>query len=97
MVTNDGIENLFGEGGAAASGSVVDSFKPTKRDPRRMSIRVGGKVVVTLPWEVIDELGIRVGTAWTDNLEERVLEAEGFDKARKSALRYLERRAFSEG
>ncbi len=90
--------NLFGEDDSAeAAGRVVDSFKPTKRDPRRMSIRVDGKVVVTLPWEVIDALGIHIGMAWSEELEAQVLEAEGFDKARKSALRSLERRAFSEG
>jgi len=75
----------------------VTKLQPTKRDPTRVMIRVGGQVAATLPRDVVDELGIVVDSEWTDALAERVALATDVDKARKYAMNALSRRALSSG
>jgi regulatory protein len=77
--------------------SRVTKLQPTKRDPNRVMIRVDGKVVATLPRDVIESLGVMVDTEWTASLAERVDVAVDADKARKYAMNALGRRALSCG
>lgn len=77
--------------------STVTKLQPTKRDPGRVMIRVDGAVKATLPREVVDRLGIAVGTRWTEAAAERVAEAVDADKARRYAINALGRRALSAG
>ena len=77
--------------------SRVTKLQPTQRDPNRVMIRVDGKVVATLPREVIDELGISIDLEWTESIAGRVDVAVDSDKARKYAMNALGRRALSCG
>lgn len=77
--------------------SKVTKLQPTRRDPNRVMIRVEGKVVATLPRQVIDELGISVDIEWTESIAGRVDVAVDSDKARKYAMNALGRRALSCG
>ena len=78
-----------------ALGGVVTAVRPTKRDPMRVTVRVAGRVVVTLPREQADELGIGEGIEWTAALAEHADQAAAMDKARRDALTRLNRRALS--
>jgi len=69
----------------------------TQRDPLRVTVRAGGKVVATLPRETANELGLAVGIKWTAALAARVADATDYDKALRYALRALGRRALSRG
>ncbi|MHB1155699.1 MAG: regulatory protein RecX [Phycisphaerales bacterium] len=75
----------------------ITALRPTQRDPTRVMIRVGGKVVATLPRKVVDDLHIAVGVAWTESLAASVAQAVDEDKAYRYALNALARRAMSTG
>jgi len=75
----------------------ITSIKPTKNDPSRFTIRAGGKVVATLNEKSVQALGLAVDTEWTDELAERVAETASRDKAKRDAMRMLNRRALSRG
>ncbi len=81
------------------AGCVVESLKPTARNPERVMIRISGrkKVVATLAWSMVADLGIERGTSWTDELATKVHQAIVLDKATRSAMGTLERRALSKG
>lgn len=78
-----------------ALGGVVTAVRSTKRDPMRVTVRVAGRVVVTLPREQADELGIGEGVEWTAALAEQTDQAAAMDKAKRDALSRLNRRALS--
>ncbi|MFG0330213.1 MAG: regulatory protein RecX [Phycisphaerales bacterium] len=82
---------------ATATIDEIERWKPTKRDPGRVSLVVNRRVVATLPREQASDLGATPGAAWTDELQAAVEQAVADDKARRSALRTLERRAQSRG
>eukprot|EP00752_Nemacystus_decipiens_P013508 g11966.t1 len=94
--------DLFGEPDAA---EVIVEIRPTQRDANRATIRVGlsekikgGKkprVVATLTTRLIADLDLRVGQAWTDALAKQVEGGVGIDKAMRSAMTRLSRRAMS--
>ncbi len=76
------------------------SLKPTQRDPSRLMVRVGeqghkGRVAATLATKLIEDLGLRVGQAWDDEVAERVAGVAVYDKAFRAATRRLARRAMS--
>jgi len=85
------------EMGDGSVGPVVDALKPMKRTPGRVSVCVDGRHKVTLPIETVQDLGIRKGIAWTSELEALVERAATHDKARRSALAALNRRALARG
>jgi len=89
--------DLYDNETSVDSPPVVDSLKSTKRNAERCMIRIGNKVVATLPWSVIRELHIEAGTPWSEQLQQQVHEAVAYDKARRSALGTLNRRALSKG
>jgi regulatory protein len=72
-------------------------WQPTQRDPMRVMLRVGGKVMATLPRASAEDVGAVAGAIWTGDLAERVAAAVDADKATRYALRALERRALSSG
>jgi len=73
----------------------ITAISPTKRDPGRGMIKVGGRVVATLAYTLIDELGVTVGQTWDERLAGRVAATVAYDQCLRAALRRLERRAFS--
>ncbi|MEX0654324.1 MAG: regulatory protein RecX [Phycisphaeraceae bacterium] len=73
----------------------ITAIKPTQRDPARATVRVGRKVVATLPRQRIAELELTVGMAWTEALAARVAEAAVYDKALRQAMNRLARRGRS--
>lgn len=81
----------------------IKAIVPTQRDPNRMTIRVAaapgrkGRVVATLNARAIHELGLAVGMRWDDALAERIAEAATYDKAFRSAMNRLAKRAMSQG
>ncbi|GAB4109474.1 MAG: hypothetical protein Kow00105_18190 [Phycisphaeraceae bacterium] len=75
--------------------SEITSIKPTQRNPARVTVRVGRKVVATLPLYKVNELNLHVGLPWDAALEQRVSEAVRFDKALRQAMTRLNRRAMS--
>jgi len=68
---------------------------PTKRDPDRLMIKVNGKAVTTLGRRRVEDLGLEVGTVWTDELAAAVIDATAYDKALRDATRRLARRPMS--
>lgn len=75
----------------------ITALSPTKRDPSRLSIRVGRKHVAALSQKLADELGLAVGQPWDDAMAQRVEAAAVFDRAMRKALNRLNRRAMSRG
>ena len=81
----------------------IVAIRPTQRDPNRATIRVAtqegrkGRVAATLNQTKIHELGLSVGQVWDDALAQRVADAALYDKAFRSAMTRLARRAMSRG
>ncbi len=73
----------------------ITAIRSTKRDPTRLTVRVAGRVVATLPRGQIELLGLAPGRAWDDELVEQVSRAVEMDKAHRQALQLLNRRAYS--
>jgi len=73
----------------------ITAIKPTQRDPNRMTIRIGRKVVATLPMSKVEELGLAVGQDWDEKLADQLEQAGAFDKALRQAMNRLNRRAMS--
>lgn len=73
----------------------ITSIKPTQRNPKRVTVRIGRRVVATLARSKVEALGLHVGQAWDDALTERVAHAAVFDKALRQAMDRLNRRAMS--
>ncbi|MFW6058643.1 MAG: regulatory protein RecX [Phycisphaeraceae bacterium] len=73
----------------------ITSITPTARNPRRATVRVGRKVVATLPTKQIDELGLSVDQPWDEALAARLQQAAQVDKAMRKAMNRLNRRAMS--
>lgn len=80
-----------------AAHAEVEALRPTRRDPMRVMVRVGGKVVGTLPRDTVERLGIAIGTPWTDEMAEQMARAVSADKAKRYALNALGRRMLSCG
>ncbi len=73
----------------------ITQIKPTQRNPKRVTVRIGRRVVATLAQSKVDELGLHVGQAWDEALAQRVAQAAVSDKAMKQAMNRLNRRAMS--
>ena len=93
------MSDLFGEPDAA---EMIVELRPTQRDANRVTVRVGQKagkkkprVVATLTVRLIADMDLRVGQAWTDELAKQVEGGVGIDKAMRSAMTRLSRRAMS--
>lgn len=81
----------------AESNRTITRISPTQRDPLRVTIRAGGKVVATLRRDHVKALGLEVGSAWTDDLAAKVAGHVDRDKAMRYAMRAIARRALSRG
>lgn len=97
LFTHDDDHFFADDADAGSVGSVVDALKPTKRTPGRVSVFVDGRHRATLPIETAHDLGIRKGMVWTSELAGQVERAAVYDKARRSAVATLNRRAQSRG
>ena len=75
----------------------ISALQPTKRDPDRLTIKVAGRAVATLNRRHVEDLGLAVGQAWSDELADAVAEMAIYDKAMRDAMRRLARRAMSRG
>ncbi|QQE10448.1 regulatory protein RecX [Planctomycetota bacterium] len=84
----------LGEGGDVMR--KISGLVPTKRDPHRAMIKVGGKVLATMTLRLIADLDLKVGMLVTRELEMKIEAASVFDKAFRSAMRSLSRRSMSE-
>ena len=96
--------DLFGED--TQTEQIVE-IRPTQRDANRATIRVGApttvnsgrckkpRVVATLTTRLIADLDLRIGQVWTAELAEQVEGGVGIDKAMRSAMSRLSRRAMS--
>lgn len=90
--------DLFGKDDPART---ILAITPTQRDANRVTVRVGaagskrGRVVATLNVRSVADLGLHVGQAWTDRLDEQVQQGAGLDKAMNAAMVRLSRRAMS--
>jgi len=73
----------------------ITSIRPTQKNPKRVSIRIGRKVVATLAQSKAADLGLHVGQAWDDQLASLVAQASVYDKALRQAMNRLNRRAMS--
>ncbi len=73
----------------------ITSIRPTQKNPSRVSVRVGRKVVATITVGKVEELGLAVGQAYDDALAGRLTQAAVFDKALRQAMNRLNRRAMS--
>lgn len=73
----------------------ITAIAPTARHPQRSTVRVGRKVVATLPTARIESLGLHIGQTWDAALANRVAEAVEDDKAMRKAMNRLNRRAMS--
>lgn len=89
-----------GGGGGGLSSEArpcISALRPTNRDPHRSTVKVDGQAVGTLSQKLIDDLGLTIGSPWTDQLADAVAEAVIYDKAFRAATRRLARRAMSSG
>lgn len=77
--------------------SRITALRPTQRDPHRATIKVDGRAVGTMSMKLIGDLGLEIGTPWSDALATQVAEAVIYDKAFRAATRRLARRAMSSG
>ncbi len=73
----------------------ITAIVASARHRQRASIKVDAKTVATLNYALIDELGLCVELSWDDAVAQRVAEAVAFEKAWRTAMRRLERRALS--
>lgn len=73
----------------------ITQIKPTQRDPKRVTVRIGRRVMATLAHSKVVDMGLHVGQVWDDALAARVAVAAVSDKAMKQALNRLNRRAMS--
>ncbi len=73
----------------------IDAIEVTTSDASLRRIRVGRRIVATLPAEVIEAMGITVGEAWTESLATAAQQAEVEHTVRRHAQRLLKRRALS--
>lgn len=78
-------------------GGRISALRPTNRDPHRSTVKVDGQAVGTLSQKLIDDLGLAIGSPWTDQLADAVADAVIYDKAFRAATRRLARRAMSSG
>jgi len=75
--------------------SSITALTATKRDPSRISIKVDGQYIGTVSANDLLELGIAVGTPWTDELDQQVVVAATFGKALNQGMNRLARRMLS--
>ena len=73
----------------------ITAIKPTARDPQRVTVRVGRKVVATLSVRQAEALGLHVDQPWDTALAAQVEQAAQVDKAMRKAMNRLNRRAMS--
>lgn len=73
----------------------ITSIRPTQKNPSRVTVRVGRKVVATIAVSKVEELGLAVGQDYDDALAGRLARAAVFDKALRQAMNRLNRRAMS--
>ncbi|MGP1345230.1 MAG: regulatory protein RecX [Phycisphaerales bacterium] len=78
-------------------GATITALTPTKRDPRRIAIRVANRYAGALPADIIESLALRVGTRWTEEADEALRAAIDRDAARRYAIASLSRRAAASG
>ena len=73
----------------------VTAITAAKRGTDEMTIKVDGRSTARLGAIAVNELGLRVGLEWDNQLAARVEEAAKFDKALRTAMSKLNRRAMT--
>lgn len=76
-------------------GSTITALTPTKRDDRRVGVKVGGRYAGALPADLVQALGLKVGMVWTEEADEAFRDSIERDKARRYVLASVSRRAVS--
>ena len=71
----------------------ITAITPTSRDPNRMTIRIGRRVVATVSLESMNELQLAINQPWDDALAARVTDVANLEKALSAAGRRLNRQA----
>ena len=81
--------------GGSVEPSKITALTPSRRDPDRIKVRAGRRVLATLPRKRVEAMGLTIGQAVDEALAER-LAAEGTrEKALTVAWRMINRRALS--
>lgn len=81
--------------GASTEPSKITALTPSRRDPDRITVRAGRRVLATLPRKRVEAMGLTIGQAVDEALAE-TLAAEGTrEKALTVAWRMINRRALS--
>lgn len=75
----------------------ITAIKTTKRNAIERKVFVDGKCVAALPLDVVVELDLMEGQACSDEMVDRICKAAGYAKAKREALKMLNRRALSCG
>ncbi|MBI1372032.1 MAG: hypothetical protein GC159_04635 [Phycisphaera sp.] len=75
----------------------ITSIEPSKKDELKRVVKVGGRKVAMLDVEQVVELGLRVGDVWDGTLADRAAQTLAWTKARRAAMRMIERRALATG
>jgi regulatory protein len=70
----------------------VTALTSSKKRGDRFDIRAGKRVLATLSWDEIEQLGIGTGTIWSDALAERIARLVEVDDAFLAGIRLLARR-----
>ncbi len=73
----------------------ITAITPTKANARRATVKVGSRPVATLALKLIEELGLTVGRTWDEATAKRLAEMVELDKALRTAMRMVDRRALS--
>lgn len=74
---------------------LVSHFSPLPSDPNVISVRVGRRVVARLRAGDIEQLGLEIGSPWTEDLALQVTRIGQIEKTRRHAFRLLSKRGYS--
>lgn len=76
-------------------GERIGAIDAPASDAALRHIRVGGRIVATLPADAVEALGIAIGDAWTKPLAATLQQAMAEHTVRRHAHRLLKRRPYS--
>ncbi len=70
----------------------ITAVIPDPRQPRRVLVQVGGRVVARLSGKLAGQLGLSAGQRWEEDLARRVGDAVAYDRVLSATTRWLGRR-----